>query len=137
MRWKVLPVTRAQDKIHLTWTKAAVLPMQEPLDDWPTALGKPGLDGVPRRTEDHGFWDDEFKASSLRYTNVNSLNTTESQIFIFSVATMSFLAGRLANTFSYFTGSRKQNVSRAAPLKVQAIAGDGARVDKFSKSDIM
>lgn len=50
---------------------------------------------------------------------------------------MSFIATNVARTFSFFSGSRKQNVSRVAPLKVQAIAGDGARVDKFNKSDII
>ncbi len=50
---------------------------------------------------------------------------------------MSCFVNNVAKTFSFFSLSRKQNVSRAAPLKVQAIAGDGARVDKFNKSDIM
>eukprot|EP00884_Botryococcus_braunii_P018041 jgi/Botrbrau1/4920/Bobra.0122s0002.1 len=53
------------------------------------------------------------------------------------MATMLCAFNNVARSFSFLSGSKKQNVSRAAPLKVQAIAGDGARVDKFNKSDII
>lgn len=47
----------------------------------------------------------------------------------------SALLQSVASTISQF--KCKLSASRARPVKVQAIAGDGARVDKFKKSDIM
>jgi hypothetical protein len=51
---------------------------------------------------------------------------------------MALLLDTVASAVSGFTGwNRKQNVKRSPALKVQAIAGSGARVDKFKKTDVM